>query len=52
MMIINLLVCYFSDWRLVTDVSKEHSASVFRIKQIEEYHLKLGPKKFVVLLRL
>jgi hypothetical protein len=30
---------------MVTDVSEERSASVFRIKQIEECHLKLGPQK-------
>jgi len=38
---------------MVTNVSKECSASVFRIKQIEECHLKLCPPKiFVVVLYL
>jgi hypothetical protein len=42
MVIINLLVCYRFDWRMVTDVSEKRSASAFRIKQIEECHLKLA----------
>lgn len=50
MMNTNLLVCYRFDWRMVTDVSEERIASVFKIKQIEECYLKLGPKQFVVVL--